>query len=70
MSTRDVPAQIGDLPPIGRPATGALLAAGVTTLAQVAAYRRADLLAMHGVGPKAVRILSEALAARGLGFAG
>ncbi|WP_164842642.1 hypothetical protein [Actinoplanes solisilvae] len=27
MSTRDLPAQIGDLPPIGRPANGALLEA-------------------------------------------
>ncbi|MFC7535168.1 DNA-binding protein [Actinoplanes sp. GCM10030250] len=70
MSTRDLPAQIGDLPSIGRPATGALMSAGITTLAQVAAHRRADLLAMHGVGPKAIRILDAALEERGLGFAG
>jgi hypothetical protein len=57
VSTRHVPAQIGDLPPIGRPANSALLEAGITTLVQVAAYRRRDLLAMHGVGPKAVSIL-------------
>jgi predicted flap endonuclease-1-like 5' DNA nuclease len=69
MSTRHLPAQVGDLPPIGRPANSALLAAGVTTLAQVATYRRADLLAMHGVGPKAVGILATALAERGLTFA-
>lgn len=69
MSTRNLPAQIGDLPPIGRPANSALLAAGVTTLAQVAMYRRGDLLAMHGVGPKAVGILATALADRGLTFA-
>ncbi|ROO62335.1 hypothetical protein EDC02_4311 [Micromonospora sp. Llam0] len=69
MSTRHLPAQIGDLPPIGRPANSALLAAGVTTLAQVATYRRDDLLAMHGVGPKAVGILATALAERGLTFA-
>ncbi|MFV2011473.1 MULTISPECIES: DNA-binding protein [Micromonosporaceae] len=69
MSTRHLPAQIGDLPPIGRPANSALLAAGVTTLAQVATYRRDDLLAMHGIGPKAVGILATALAERGLTFA-
>ncbi len=69
MSTRDVPARIGDLPPIGRPANSALLAAGITTLAQVATRRRADLLAMHGVGPKAVRILTETLADHGLTWA-
>jgi predicted flap endonuclease-1-like 5' DNA nuclease len=61
MSTRDVPAQIGDLPPIGRPANSALLEAGITSLAQVAARSRRELLAMHGVGPKAVRILEGAL---------
>ncbi|WP_433797124.1 DNA-binding protein [Actinoplanes sp. CA-252034] len=70
MSTRDVPAQIGDLPPIGRPATGALMLAGITTLAEVARHRRRDLLAMHGVGPKAIRLLEAALAEHGLAFAG
>lgn len=69
MSTRDVPAQIGDLPPIGRPANSALLAAGITTLAQVAACSRRELLAMHGVGPKAVTILAAALAEQGRSFA-
>jgi hypothetical protein len=69
MSTRDVPAQIGDLPPIGRPANSALLQAGVTTLAQVATHSSAELLALHGVGPRAIRILAAALAERGLAFA-
>jgi hypothetical protein len=55
-----------DLPKaIGGPATRALLGAGLTTLDQVATRTAAELLAMHGVGPKAVRILSEALAGRG-----
>lgn len=69
MSTRDVPARIGDLPPIGRPANSALLQAGITTLAQVATHSSAELIALHGVGPKAVRILATALAERGLAFA-
>ncbi len=64
-----MPARIGDLPPIGRPANSALLAAGITTLAQVAARSRSELLGMHGVGPKAVGILATALAERGLGLA-
>ena len=68
VSTRHVPASIGDLPPIGRPANSALLAAGVTTLARVAAHSRNDLLALHGVGPKAISILATALAERGLAF--
>lgn len=69
MSTRDVPAQIGDLPPIGRPANSALLNAGITSLAEVASLGRRELLAMHGVGPKAVRILEAAAAEHGLAFA-
>ena len=68
MSTKHLPERIGDLPRIGRPATGALLAHGVTTLEQVAQWRKAELLALHGVGPKAVEILRAALAEAGLGF--
>lgn len=68
MSTRHIPAQIGDLPPIGRPANSALLVEGITTLDEVAAFGRKRLLALHGVGPKAVRILSEALDERGIAF--
>ncbi|NEE36127.1 DNA-binding protein, partial [Streptomyces sp. SID7982] len=30
----------------------------------------AEVLALHGVGPKAIRVLREALAAEGLAFAG
>ncbi|WP_426228252.1 hypothetical protein [Pseudarthrobacter sp. DSP2-3-2b1] len=69
MSTRDSPAQTGDLPPIGRPANSALLEAGISSLAQVAGFSRGELLAMHGVGPKAVRLLEAALESQGLRFA-
>jgi predicted flap endonuclease-1-like 5' DNA nuclease len=56
------PGEVGDLPKgIGRPATRALTAIGVTTLAQVARLSDAELLAVHGVGPKAVRVLRAAL---------
>ena len=57
-----------DLPRIGAPATNALAAIGVTRLEQVAAMREADLLALHGVGPKAVQLLRAAMAQRGLRF--
>ncbi|MCU1569198.1 MAG: hypothetical protein JWQ56_4135 [Pseudarthrobacter sp.] len=69
MSTRDVPAQIGDLPPVGRPANSALLQAGITSLIEVASLGRRELLAMHGIGPNALRILEEAAAQQGLTFA-
>jgi hypothetical protein len=39
---------------------------GVTTLEQVAAMSGSELLQLHGVGPKAVRILRDALRQRGL----
>ena len=55
-----------ELPRIGAPATRALASAGVTRLSEVAGWSEAELLALHGVGPRAVRILGEALAERGL----
>jgi hypothetical protein len=54
-----------ELPAIGGPATRALVSAGITDLDAVAGHSQAELLALHGVGPKAVRILTEALAAAG-----
>lgn len=57
------------LPNIGGPATRALAQAGITTLRQVADRSARELGAMHGVGPKAIRILGEALTEQGLAFA-
>lgn len=57
-----------DLPDIGRPAAGALTQAGVTGLEQVSQWSERQLLALHGVGPKAIRILRQALAERGMTF--
>ena len=54
------------LPSIGAPATRALAAEGIHDLDAVAAAEPDRLLALHGVGPKAIRILREALAARGV----
>lgn len=58
---------VGDLPDeIGKTAARELALSGITSLEQVAALSEKELLAIHGVGPKAVRILGEALSARGL----
>jgi hypothetical protein len=46
---------------IGRPATGALLDAGYRTIADLPAELD-SLLSLHGVGPKAVRLLKQARA--------
>ena len=50
---------------IGAPATRALSAAGYSDLGQLAGVPRGDLARLHGVGPKALRILQEALEVRG-----
>ena len=60
---------VGDLPDaIGKTAARELAIHGVTNLRQVAAHSRQELLAIHGVGPKAIAILGEALAAMGLAY--
>jgi predicted flap endonuclease-1-like 5' DNA nuclease len=57
------------IPRLGAPANRALAEAGYTTLSDVARAGERDLLALHGVGPKAIRLLREAFAERGLTFA-
>jgi hypothetical protein len=54
---------------IGAPATRALTAAGYTELAQLANVPVAELSKLHGVGPKALRLLQEALQERGMSLA-
>jgi hypothetical protein len=59
-----------DLPPgIGAPARRAIEGAGYTRLDQLAGVSEAGVLKLHGVGPKALRLLRQALAERGLSFA-
>lgn len=57
------------IPKISRPANSALATIGITTLEHLATHGRKELLALHGVGPKAIRILEPVLAAHGLDFA-
>ena len=56
-------------PRIGRVATRELAHNGITRYDQLAGCTANELLAIHGVGPKAVRILAEELAERGQSFA-
>ena len=60
---------LDELPKIGAPAARALHNAGLTTLRQVADVPRKELAALHGMGPKALRIIDEALAEHGLRLA-
>lgn len=54
---------------IGAPAGRALRGAGIATVAELAEQRRAEVGALHGMGPKAMRLLDEALATAGLHWA-
>jgi hypothetical protein len=54
---------------LSQPALRALSAAGYTRLEQFTTVREADLLELHGVGPKAIDVIRSALHARGLAFA-
>jgi predicted flap endonuclease-1-like 5' DNA nuclease len=51
---------------IGRVATRELKSAGYLRLEDVAGVSEKELLRIHGVGPKATRILKEALVENGL----
>ncbi|CAL9355612.1 hypothetical protein SUDANB121_00566 [Nocardiopsis dassonvillei] len=55
---------------MGRVAPRELAAHGYTRYEHLTRVGARDLLKIHGVGPKAVRILEEELAARGLSFGG
>lgn len=54
---------------IGKPATRALNGESITTLEQAATYTAAQLLALHGVGPKAIKVLRDTFAEHKLAFA-
>lgn len=53
---------------VSKPALRALLAAGYQRLEQLTKISERDLLKLHGMGPKAVRILRAELKAQGLDF--
>ncbi len=54
-----------DFPKVGAPALRALTGAGYTQLAQLAGVPQAELKKLHGMGPKALGILQEALEQQG-----
>ncbi|MBL8080424.1 MAG: DUF1801 domain-containing protein [Anaerolineales bacterium] len=58
----EFPASIGKVAPRG------LADAGYTRLKQLTKVTEAELLKIHGVGPKAVRILREVLKEKGMSF--
>jgi hypothetical protein len=51
---------------IGAPATRALIAAGYTELRQLADVPATELKKLHGMGPRALKLLQEALEQQGM----
>lgn len=58
-----------EFPPIGAPAFRALDSAGIKSLHELTKFTEAQLLSLHGFGPKALGILKERLAEKKLSFA-
>ena len=54
---------------LAQPALRALRSAGYTRLVQLTKVKEADLLKLHGMGPKAIGLLRSALEADGRSFA-
>jgi hypothetical protein len=58
-----------DLPDnLGRPALRALHSAGITRIDQLTSWSKRELMALHGLGPKAIRLIEATLHDRGLGL--
>lgn len=68
MSEPDSPRTTELTPRIGKVATRALANLGYTRYHQLTRVTRSELLRIHGMGPKAIRILEEELSGRGLAF--
>jgi len=59
-----------DLPTgLAKPAQRALAGAGYNRLEQLTRVSEPEILALHGMGPKGIRQLREALAEKGWSFA-
>lgn len=54
---------------VAKPAQRALASAGFSELTQLTKISEAELLKLHGMGPKAIRHLRDALAEQGQAFA-
>lgn len=51
------------------PAARALSSVDITRLGQLTAFKETEIACLHGVGPKAIAALRDALASRGWSFA-
>jgi hypothetical protein len=58
-----------DLPKLAAPARRALAGAGYTSLKQFTSVIEAEILALHGMGPNAMKTLRAVMDEKGLSFA-
>jgi predicted flap endonuclease-1-like 5' DNA nuclease len=54
---------------LAKPAQRALASAGITQLNQLTTISEAELAKLHGMGPKAIALLRDALTEKGKAFA-
>ena len=54
---------------LSAPALRALAGAGYTRLEQLSRVSEAEIKRLHGMGPKGIKLLLQALEARGMSFA-
>lgn len=70
MSSSNKMLEESDLPSgLSAPARRALAEAGYVRLEQFTKLSEAEVLRLHGMGPKALELIRRALASRGLSFA-
>ncbi len=55
---------------LSQPAQRALDGAGIHSLEQLSQISEAEIMRLHGIGPKSIRQLRAALQEKGLSFAG
>ena len=60
--------ETGFLSKLGNPARNALEAQGITTLTELAKYSEREILKLHGIGPRSIPTLRQALMDAGLSF--
>jgi hypothetical protein len=69
MSMNNNNGTVSDLPKgIGKPALRALTSAGYVLLEQFSKLTEAEVMKLHGMGPKAMGLIREALAEKGMSF--
>jgi predicted Fe-Mo cluster-binding NifX family protein len=63
------PAAPADLPKLAAPARRALDGAGINSIAMLARRTQAEVAALHGMGPNAMKTLKTAMKQAGFSFA-